>query len=269
MAITFNCQCGKILAARDTDVGKKAVCPGCGQKMLVPATGGMAEAASPFDRPPQWYEKVEGWMFSQQRRLWQIAGALLAGGLGIYVGFVVLGGGAEPPPAEPEIPAKIAARDFQAFDQLLGQEPWATDFASFSHDINTAVKENQNPDKLFADRPIRWTVTFSSFRDEALHFKEASPLLDDNLGIYVWATILPLERKIVDKLKVGDRITLRGKIASTTSGRSTAHPLGYVQIGPVHCTVQPTELEQAVSTPPVADGNPAPSSPVDGPPKSE
>jgi hypothetical protein len=48
--IRFTCECGKQLQAREENAGQQAICPGCGRRQIIPATG--ADAIQPAEAAP-------------------------------------------------------------------------------------------------------------------------------------------------------------------------------------------------------------------------
>lgn len=239
MPITFHCQCGKTLSAKDADAGLAGVCPGCGRKVVVPASGSVAGESSPVDQLDSSARRLDRWIFAHQRLIW-----LSTAVLGLAVITLLVGNHYW----RKEKLARAAAERARHYvptpehgDRINSADPslWESNFYSFAAAVKAAVKGGENLENKFTGHEVRWTVTFHDFLEQrALYFEEAEPLRKDNRAILVWATLLPSEADKADRLKRGARLTLHGKIGPVTSARSAANPYEEIRLGPIDCLIE-------------------------------
>jgi len=235
MAITFNCPCGKILAAKEYDAGQKAVCPNCGQRLLVP------ESPAPDEPPPvaklaSTARRLDYWMFHHQRTMVAAAalcGVLIAGGIVAYHAF-----GRRSSEEESEVVEGSARRIYRVeLDPTADPSQWRTNFHSFARAVRTAIAAEKDLAAIFEGEPVRWDVSYQYLRQRRdLYFFEREPLLDDNTQVRVWAALLPNEIDKALALRKGEKITITGKIGVINHGRSVDRQ--YVIIRPVECRIQ-------------------------------
>ena len=250
MPITFNCPCGKILSSRESDAGLKAICPSCGRRVMVPGQ---------IQTPPEATEqlrraalKFDSWMHGQQRAIWKLSIAtavLLVVGL---VGYKFWRDGQRRRIVERHVAHVVAKERARiVLDPNADPEQWLNNFESFAVAIKQSMAKNELLQDKFTGKQIVWDVTFDELLERgALYFREAEPLREGDRGVLVWASVLPSQIEVAERLRPGQRIRLRGRMGPVLKGRSAEHPLGNVTVRPLECSVEILAEEPAANAPP-------------------
>ena len=255
MPITFNCPCGKILSSRESDAGLKAICPGCGRRVIVP---GQIQTAPPTtEQMRKAALEVDSWIHSHQRGFWYaslILGVLFVAG---FVGYQFWQQSKRREFAQ-QNQAHYAPRAEIKLDPNADPELWRTSFASFAVALKESMERNELLEPKYSGQTVDWVVTFDELlQTNSIYFREAEPLRDSDHGILVWATVLPSQVDNAAKLVPGQRFRLTGKIGPVLKGRSAQHPLGNITVRPLECSVEPiTETTPPQAASPVNETAP-------------
>ncbi len=268
MSITFNCPCGKVLSARESDAGKKGICPHCGKSWKISSSGRVASEDHPGRRRKFKPRDVENFLFNHERAIWVLAVlTVVAVGAGFfwYTGIRPWAS-EEAPPTVAASQAPQAEREEDEVAELLAyrtpateplEDPvaaisalnpvpigpdspaWMTDFDAFAEAAKKLATSEQSLQEAFTNHEIRWTVTYDSMHaNAAMFFEEAAELLAHRPPIQVWALLAPNEVEKIAGLESGTQLVIHGVMGHVTTPRTQNYPAGVFRLGPKYCVIE-------------------------------